>query len=111
MGEWRWREPKAITARNAGTGEDGKRRRYNVRFKEWMPKPMSGKDKLHQPRTNGEPIYVQIVPGPNRTFQIVRVELATPVARGFKSKEQARKWIELALRQGVLPAGITELEP
>jgi hypothetical protein len=57
------------------------------------------------------PITLMIVPGPQRLYQLVRVELNTPVARGFATKEQARAWIERAIRAGVLPTGVVEVEP
>lgn len=57
------------------------------------------------------PITLMIVPGPEGLLQIVRIELNTPVARGFATKERARAWIERAIRAGVLPSGAVEVEP
>lgn len=57
------------------------------------------------------PVYVQIVPGPGNLLQIVRVDLARPVARGFRTKETARRWLELAIDRGILPKGVIEVEP
>lgn len=77
---------------------------------EWMPRPFGGRVMLARNRKNGSDIYLQIVPGPEGLWQIVRVELATPVARGFKTREGARRWIARAVRAGVLPQGVTEVE-
>lgn len=64
------------------------------------------------------PFHLMIVPGPGggllskaHTWMIVRIELNTPVARGFATKEQARAWIGRAVRAGVLPSGVMEVEP
>ena len=86
---------------------------YSRSKDEWMPRPIYGRGmptgakKIVSP----EPIYVQVVPGPERTWQIVRVDLAKPVARGFRTKKGASRWIESAVGKGILPGGTTELEP
>lgn len=56
-------------------------------------------------------MYVQVVPGPAGTWQIVRVDLVHPFARGFASPEEARSWLGRAVRAGLVPEGVTELEP
>lgn len=98
---------------------DGKRHRYEHRRTagEWLPTPTAGRTisnaaKKRANTTSGQThIHVQIVPGPERTYQIVRVELATPVARGFRTKEGARRWLARAVKSGVLPQNVMEVEP
>lgn len=113
-----WQE-KETNARNEGV---------------WMPKPIRGRfmprrgrqapDKnppLRSPGVDGvveevageaaHPVHLLIVPGPAGLYQIVRLNLRVPVARGFRTKEQARGWIGRAVRAGVLPEGVVEVEP
>ena len=103
--------PQGIAPWNRPENRDGKRHRWLTRMTEWLPRPVEGRTlPLERRRVSPTPIYVQIVPGPGNLFQIVRVDLAQPVARGFRSKEHARKWIAFALRGGMLPEGVVELE-
>ena len=78
-----------------------------------MPRPIYGRGMPAGARkaVSPEPIYLQVVPGPERTWQIVRVDLKQPVARGFYSRKAASKWIESAVGRGILPGGTTEVEP
>jgi len=79
---------------------------------EWLPRPTGGRSfTLASRKRSAEPIYLQVVPGPGRLYQIVRVDLTQPVARGFRTKKEASRWIELAVARGILPAGVTEVEP
>jgi hypothetical protein len=78
---------------------------------EWMPRPFAGRVMLSNRMTSGEGIYLEVVPGPNRTWQLVRVELSTPVARGFATPEKAREWVARAIRAGVLPKEVMVVEP
>jgi hypothetical protein len=118
-----------ITARPAWAGEPSKvYREFNARHAgEWLPRPYHGR--IMQPpirrdhtrptrsdRTKREPepmqaIHLMIVPGPAGLYQVVRINLKTPVARGFRTKEDARGWIGRAVRAGVLPEGVVEVEP
>jgi hypothetical protein len=97
------------------------KRTWGRRPWEWLPTPYGGRimvpskqesQRSGDPRMRAfTPITLMIVPGPERLLQIVRIELDTPVARGFATKEQARAWIERAIRAGVLPTGVVEVEP
>jgi hypothetical protein len=79
--------------------------------KEWLPKPIYGRTlPLTTRAETPEPVYVQILPGPGNLLQIVRVDLMRPVARGFQSREAARRWLGFAIRAGMLPKGVVELE-
>lgn len=79
---------------------------------EWLPRPTGGRSfTLASRRHSDEPIYLQVVPGPERLYQIVRVDLTQPVARGFRTKREASRWIEQAVAMGILPTGVTEVEP
>jgi hypothetical protein len=107
-------------ARPAWFGTDGppqrKRSHHRVGERdrspwEWMPRPFGGRVMVKSRRVSGEGVYLMIVPGPERTWQWVRIELNTPVARGFATKESARAWLARALRAGVLPQGVMEVEP
>lgn len=78
---------------------------------EWLPKPINGRTlPLSSRQTTEQPVYVQIVPGPGGLYQIVRVDLSTPVARGFPTPEAARKWLGMAVKGGIVPQGVVELE-
>ena len=95
----------------------------------WLPKPIKGRYMTgRRPRdTNpqlqgpgvegvvealtGAAVHLMIVPGPQGLYQVVRVHFETPVARGFRTKEQARGWIGRAVRAGILPEGVVEVEP
>lgn len=66
---------------------------------------------LARNKKNGGGVYLQVVPGPAGLWQIVRVDLGSPVARGFLSPEDAREWVARALNAGVLPEGVTIVEP
>jgi hypothetical protein len=80
-------------------------------LKEWMPRPTEGRTlPLTSRSETPEPVYVQIVPGPGNLLQIVRVDLERPVARGFLNREAARRWLAYAIRAGMLPKGVVELE-
>ncbi len=79
---------------------------------EWLPRPHLGRSFTTGSRmSDDETIYVQVVPGPQRLYQIVRVDLASPVARGFRTRQEASEWIAKAVKQGVLPKGVVEVEP
>lgn len=78
---------------------------------EWMPRPHAGRAIVSRNETDGTGIYLEVVPGPNRTWQLVRVELSTPVARGFATPERARAWVARAIVAGVLPKGVVVVEP
>lgn len=78
---------------------------------EWMPRPFAGRVMLSRNKTDGDGIYLQVVPGPEGRWQLVRVELGTPVARGFTTKEKALAWVGRAIRAGVLPKGVVVVEP
>ena len=79
---------------------------------EWMPRPTGGRSfTLASRQRSDHPIYVQVVPGPGGLYQIVRVDLDSPVARGFQTREEASKWIGRAIKQGILPEGVMEVEP
>ena len=78
---------------------------------EWLPRPFGGRVMVSRRDVTGDGIYLQVVPGPEGRYQIVRVELGTPVARGFKSQEKALAWIGRAIRAGVLPKGVVVVEP
>jgi hypothetical protein len=93
-------------------GDDGLRHRKYTRAPwEWLPRPHAGRIMLPVKRQDQKPIHVQVVPGPGHTWQIVRVDLESPFARGFATREEARSWISRAVRQGVLPEGVVEVEP
>lgn len=77
---------------------------------EWMPRPYGGRVMVSNRKTKGEGVFLQVVPGPEGLWQIVRVELQAPVARGFRTREAAAAWIGRAVRAGVLPEGVTLLE-
>jgi hypothetical protein len=74
------------------------KRTWGRRPWEWLPTPYAGrimvpsKADKNPPMKTFTPITLMIVPGPGRLYQLVRVELNTPVARGFATKEQARAW-------------------
>jgi hypothetical protein len=93
--------------------DDGQRHRFVAHAKsEWLPRPYAGRILLERHRRpTPRATYVQIVPGPERTWQIVRVDLEKPFARGFRTPESARGWLVRALRAGVIPDGTVELEP
>jgi hypothetical protein len=88
---------------------------------EWLPRPYAGRimvpSKGRTAKDNNPPMKailgmtLMIVPGPEGLYQVVRIELNAPVARGFRTKEQARGWIGRAVRGGVLPEGVVEVEP
>ena len=94
-------------------------REYARKPWEWLPRPYAGRIMVpSQDQSRAErhpqpmaPIHVMIVPGPEGMWQIIRVELESPVARGFKTRERARDWIGRAIREGVLPQGVMEVEP
>lgn len=93
--------------------EDGKRHRPVAYEKsEWMPRPYAGRVLVERAKMPlKSTLYVQIVPGPEGLWQIVRVDLDKPFARGFRTPEKARGWLARALRAGVVPEGVVELEP
>lgn len=62
-------------------------------------------------KRTGEGIYLQVVPGPERTWQLVRVDLDHPLARGFRTPESALAWLARAIRQGIVPEGVVVVEP
>ena len=79
---------------------------------EWLPKPWAGRVLLpRDKKVLAEALYVQIMPGPMGTWQIVRVDLVHPFARGFLTPDDARGWLGRAIRAGVVPEGVVELEP
>ena len=93
--------------------EDGIRHRTRVGDEaEWMPRPFAGRILLERTRMpKAEQIYVQVVPGPQGLWQIVRVDLDKPFARGFRTPELARRWLGRAVKAGIVPQGTMELEP
>lgn len=93
--------------------DDGQRHRpVGYEKHEWMPRPYAGRVLVERAKLPPkEPLYVQVVPGPNGTWQIVRVDLHRPFARGFLTLETARGWLARAVRAGVVPQGVVELEP
>jgi len=106
---------QGIAPWNRAENRDGLRHRWlngkSHRVKEWLPKPIYGRTlPLSTRAETPEPVYVQIIPGPGNLHQIVRVDLRQPVARGFQTKEAARRWLEFAIRAGMLPKGVVELE-
>jgi hypothetical protein len=86
---------------------------YSRSQNEWMPRPFGGRVMVTSRRVvaGKEPIYVEVVPGPGGMYQIVRIDLARPLARGFASPQSARAWVARAIRQGVLPEGVIVVEP
>jgi len=106
---------QGIAPWNRSENEDGRRHRWlnsqANKAMEWLPRPTAGRTlPLTSREETTDPVYVQIVPGPGNLFQIVRVDLKQPVARGFHTKASARAWLEAALFRGVLPKGVVELE-
>lgn len=106
---------QGIAPWNRTENNDGLRHRWlngaSHRVNEWLPRPIFGRTlPLTSRAETPEPVYVQIVPGPGNLLQIVRVDLAQPVARGFHTAESARRWLGAAIRSGVLPKGVVELE-
>jgi hypothetical protein len=107
---------QGIAPWNRAENDDGLRHRWlngeSYRVNEWLPRPTHGRTLPLTTRTKTPgPVYVQIVPGPGGRLQIVRVDLAQPVARGFASPESARRWLGSAISSGILPEGVVELEP
>lgn len=101
-----WAGTDAIHPARVRTGE------YSRTPGEWMPRPAGGRSfTLASRKHSDEPIYLQVVPGPERLYQIVRVDLTQPVARGFRTRREASRWIEKAVAMGILPTGVTEVEP
>ena len=94
---------------------------------EWLPRPWAGKIMIPSrakawqrdpaPESKRAPVTLMVVPGPPvgvlnaPSWQVVRLELERPVARGFATPEQARAWIGRAVRAGVLPSVAVEVEP
>ena len=95
------------------------------RVVEWLPRPWAGKIMVpsrkwtENPKLERRigPVTLMVVPGPpvgplnGHSWQVVRLELERPVARGFATREDARAWIGRAVRAGVLPPVAVEVEP
>lgn len=88
---------------------------YGRRPWEWMPTPNRGRvftrNSVMKSNLTSETIYAEIVPGPNGSWQLVRVELKHPFARGFRTKDDAHAWVERAMDAGVLPSTVVIIEP
>lgn len=93
------------------TDEPGRHRLVARAAWEWLPRPHAGRIMLPRRKANDQTLYVQIVPGPERTWQVCRIDLGKPFARGFRTKEQARRWIAGAMKAGIIPEGVVEVEP
>jgi hypothetical protein len=78
---------------------------------EWMPRPWAGRVMVSKNKTTGEGVYLQVVPGPEGLFQVVRVDLSKPVARGFRTPQAAERWVARAVGAGILPSGVVLVEP
>ena len=79
---------------------------------EWMARPFGGRVMISSRKmADKQPIYVECVPGPGGSWQLVRVDLAKPFARGFRSPKQARGWVAKAIKQGILPESVIVVEP
>jgi hypothetical protein len=122
---------ESVKGRHAWDGPAGwpHEKDYNARNKDvWLPKPLRGrfmprkKDEpgsgvrsdarsVRQPPADATARHLMIVPGPEGLYQIIKVDLRRPVARGFRTPEQARGWIGRAVRAGILPEGVVEVEP
>jgi hypothetical protein len=99
----------------------GRKRTWGRQPWEWLPTPFAGRimvpnknkrDKQDRPAGKlPDPLYVQLMPGPNGSVQWVRVHLNHPFARGFRNPEQARGWLARAVKAGVVPEGVVEIEP
>lgn len=96
-----------------GDAPTGKRRtgEYSRSPQEWMPRPWAGRIMVSKNARDDQEVYVQVVPGPEGLWQIVRIELNQPVARGFRTPGQARRWVHKAVGAGILPKGVVLVEP
>lgn len=106
---------QGIAPWNRPENADAKRHRWlnqgHHKAMEWLPRPLNGRTlPLTSRQVTDEPVYVQIVPGPSGLYQIVRIDLARPVARGFQTPDHARRWLGFAVKGGILPQGVVELE-
>src|SRR3954471_22658027 len=90
---------------------NGRPGEYDWKPWEWMPRPHGGRIMTESRKRTGEGIYLQVVPGPERTWQLVRVDLDHPLARGFRTPESALAWLARAIRQGIVPEGVVVVEP
>lgn len=107
-------KPKRSHRSHRGTGQRVSRSKpgeYDWKEWEWMPRPHAGRVMTSSRRISGEGIYLQVVPGPERTWQLVRIDLYHPLARGFRTPESALAWLARAIRQGVVPQGVVVVEP
>lgn len=112
-----YRPPLGATARAPWLSDYAVKRPTMYRTPQWMGRHWRTGDskrerhlEAHVVASSKEPVYVQIVPGPNHCWQVVRVDLKTPFARGFLSADQARRWIGRAMKAGILPESIVEVE-
>ena len=75
---------------------------------EWLPRPhthvMIARNRVR------EDVVLRIVAGPMGLWQIVRRDTGKTLARGFRTKEQARVWIGRAVKHNLLPEGTIEVE-
>jgi len=84
------------------------RRRDREKPREWLPRPHT--HVMIERNRVREDVVLRIVPGPQGLWQIVRRDTGTTLARGFRTKEQARVWIGRAVKHHLLPEGTIEIE-
>ena len=105
----------AVPAWFGDTGEKGEKPHrtgeYSRSPQEWMPRPWDGRIMVKRNVVESGTVYVQVVPGPEGLWQIVRIELNQPVARGFRTPGQARRWVHKAVGAGILPQRVVLVEP